>query len=116
MQLDVAIVGAGPSGAWAAYLLARAGARVRLFDDSHPREKACGGGVTGRALAIVSQAVSPDDCPTVRIRMARFVDTGESRGDGGQLPGTRGGAAVPLPADALVVASRASFDGALLAA
>lgn len=116
MQLDVAIVGAGPSGAWAAYLLARAGARVRLFDASHPREKACGGGVTGRALAIVSQAVSPDDCPTVRIRTARFVDTGESRGDGGQLPGTRGGSAVPLPADALVVASRASFDGALLAA
>ena len=34
---DVAIVGAGPSGAWTAYLLARRGARVVLVDPSHPR-------------------------------------------------------------------------------
>ena len=40
------IVGGGPAGAWAAYTLARGGARVTIVDGSHPREKACGGGVT----------------------------------------------------------------------
>ena len=33
------------------------GARVTLFDPSHPREKPCGGGVTGRALALVAGAI-----------------------------------------------------------
>ena len=31
---DVAIVGAGPAGAWAAYSVARRGARVTIFDAS----------------------------------------------------------------------------------
>jgi flavin-dependent dehydrogenase len=52
-RFDVAIVGAGPAGCRAAWRLARAGARVALFDGSHPREKPCGGGVTGRALDLV---------------------------------------------------------------
>lgn len=51
--VDVAIVGAGPAGAWAATRLAAAGATVALIDGSHPREKPCGGGVTGRALAVL---------------------------------------------------------------
>ena len=55
---DIAIVGAGPSGAWTAYLLARRGARVLLLDPSHPREKPCGGGITGRALALVADALA----------------------------------------------------------
>ena len=33
------------------------GARVTIFDPSHPREKPCGGGVTGRALALVAGAI-----------------------------------------------------------
>src|SRR5215831_17685009 len=56
--MHVAIVGAGPAGAWAAYQLARRGARVTIFDHSHPREKPCGGGVTGRALALVAGALA----------------------------------------------------------
>lgn len=55
---DVAIVGGGPAGAFAAYLLARRGAQVRVFDPSHPREKPCGGGVTGRALGLVAPLLS----------------------------------------------------------
>jgi flavin-dependent dehydrogenase len=40
---DVAIVGAGPAGSFAALLLARAGFRVRLFDRARfPRPKLCG--------------------------------------------------------------------------
>ncbi len=57
LNVDVAIVGAGPAGSRAAFCLARAGARVALIDGSHPREKPCGGGVTGRALALVADAV-----------------------------------------------------------
>jgi flavin-dependent dehydrogenase len=36
--VDIAIVGAGPAGARAAWVLARQGARVTIFDASHPRE------------------------------------------------------------------------------
>lgn len=48
---DVLIVGAGPAGSFAAELLARGGARVALFDGRPEGEpKACGGGVTAKAL------------------------------------------------------------------
>ena len=50
-EFDVLIVGAGPAGSFAAERLARGGARVALFDGRPPREaKACGGGVTSKAL------------------------------------------------------------------
>ena len=45
------IVGAGPAGSFAAEKLATAGVRVALFDGRVPGEpKACGGGVTSKAL------------------------------------------------------------------
>ena len=49
---DAVVAGAGPAGSVAARDLARTGARVALIDGSHPREKPCGGGVTGRALEL----------------------------------------------------------------
>src|SRR5438309_9764835 len=50
-DFDVVIVGAGPAGSFAAERLARAGVRVALFDGRPPGEpKACGGGVTSKAL------------------------------------------------------------------
>ena len=50
-SFDVLIVGAGPAGSFAAELLARGGKRVALFDGRPPGEpKACGGGVTAKAL------------------------------------------------------------------
>ena len=50
-SFDVLIVGAGPAGSFAAERLARAGVRVALFDGRPPGEpKACGGGVTSKAL------------------------------------------------------------------
>jgi len=104
---DVVIVGAGPAGTWAAYCLARRGARVTLIDPSHPREKPCGGGVTGRALAVVRDAVDACRFPAVVVRSARFVHTASNRS-----------AVVPLEErdgrPALVVASRREFDAALL--
>src|SRR5205823_1535474 len=50
-RFDVLIVGAGPAGSFAAERLARAGVRVALFDGQPAGEpKACGGGVTSKAL------------------------------------------------------------------
>lgn len=50
-KFEVLIVGAGPAGSFAAERLARAGVRVALFDGRPAHEaKACGGGVTSKAL------------------------------------------------------------------
>jgi geranylgeranyl reductase family protein len=50
-HFDLLIVGAGPAGSFAAELAAKAGARVALFDGRPEGEpKACGGGVTAKAL------------------------------------------------------------------
>jgi geranylgeranyl reductase family protein len=108
---DVLVVGAGPAGAWAAYNLARAGARVTIVDGSHPREKPCGGGVTGRALALVERAIDTTSLPAAVVDTARFTEST-----------TAGSASVALEArgvtasSALVVASRAEFDARLLEA
>ncbi len=110
MSVDVAVLGAGPAGAWTARALAARGARVLLVDPSHPREKPCGGGVTGRALALIPAAIA-EEIPCSAIRRARFVDSSSARS-----------AAVPLDVPAvefppdLVVASRTEFDAALLRA
>jgi geranylgeranyl reductase family protein len=57
---DVAIVGAGPAGSTAAYRLASAGARVLLLDKAtFPRDKPCGGGVTGRAARLLPFSIEP---------------------------------------------------------
>lgn len=107
---DIAIVGAGPAGAWTAYCLARRGARVRMFDSSHPREKPCGGGVTGRALGLVADAVGPRDIPSTVIRTARFIDSRAGDSAVVDLDGRS-----PSPTS-LIVASRRAFDAALVAA
>ena len=50
-KFDVLMIGAGPAGSFAAERLARGGARVALFDGRPQGEaKACGGGVTSKAL------------------------------------------------------------------
>jgi geranylgeranyl reductase family protein len=49
--MNVIVVGAGPAGATAARVLARAGVTVRLLDRSKfPRNKPCGGGISLRVL------------------------------------------------------------------
>ena len=50
-RFDVLVVGAGPAGSATAIHLARGGTSVLLADRARfPRDKPCGGGITGRAL------------------------------------------------------------------
>ena len=90
----------------AAVRLARAGASVALFDHSHPREKPCGGGLTGRALELVEDIIDVRTLPAVVVgsatvegpdRVARVV-----LNDRGKTPDS-----------SLLVVSRTIFDRAM---
>jgi geranylgeranyl reductase family protein len=81
-RYDVAIIGAGPAGSAAAIGLARRGASVLLADRAcFPRDKTCGGGVTGRARAaapcliddVVEAVVTEADLRSVDGRFVRRV-------------------------------------------
>jgi len=111
VKIDVAVIGAGPAGAWTAYSLATRGVRVTLIDPSHPREKPCGGGVTGRALAIVGHALDGIPLSPREIQTARFIDSRASRSASICLAAPASDAAPDL-----LVCSRARFDAALVAA
>jgi len=59
-RYDAIVVGAGPAGSTAAYRLANAGAGVLLLDRARfPRDKPCGGGVTGRAARLLPFSIEP---------------------------------------------------------
>jgi geranylgeranyl reductase family protein len=105
---DVAIVGAGPAGAWAAWRLASRGARVVIIDGSHPREKPCGGGVSARALDLLSHLRSNSLRNAVDITSARIA--------AGSIDAAVPLARVDARTPALVITSRLEFDGALLQA
>jgi len=104
-RFDVAVIGGGPAGAVAAWKLARGGAQVAIVDGSHPREKPCGGGVTGRALALVAGALN-GSVPMITIGSARFEDP---TGTSASVPLQRAG-----QSRAMIVAARSTFDRALL--
>jgi geranylgeranyl reductase family protein len=66
---DALVIGAGPAGSSTATYLARAGARVLLVDKARfPRDKPCGGGLTGRAL----KRIPVDPSPVVERDVDRF--------------------------------------------
>jgi flavin-dependent dehydrogenase len=77
---DVIVVGAGPAGAVAATVLARAGARVRLLDRARfPRDKLCGDTVNPGALAELA-----------RLDLARPLEGRGLRIDGMRVTGPGG--------------------------
>ena len=107
-RFEVIVIGGGPAGALAARDIARAGGRVAVVDGSHPREKACGGGVTGRALEVAGLAGSTGS------RGSGFTDGRVIRSvrfESGSRSTT-----IDLPAGYLEVFSREAFDAALLRA
>ena len=59
MPFDVIVAGAGPAGTLAATILARAGARVQLFDRARfPRAKLCGDTLNPGALRVLARHMS----------------------------------------------------------
>jgi geranylgeranyl reductase family protein len=86
-RYDAIVVGAGPAGSTCAHRLASAGANVLVLDRARfPRDKPCGGGVTGRAARLLPFSVDPvveDVVTSVRMRL-RFGGWFE-RGDGEPL-------------------------------
>ena len=57
---DAIVVGTGPSGATAAYELARGGLSTLLLDKAKlPRYKTCGGGITYKAACAIPFSIEP---------------------------------------------------------
>jgi flavin-dependent dehydrogenase len=77
---DVLVVGAGPAGAVAAIVLARAGVRVRLIDRAtFPRDKLCGDTINPGTLALLR-----------RLRLAAPLERGALRVEGMRVTGEGG--------------------------
>ncbi|WP_197378242.1 menaquinone reductase [Mycolicibacterium mengxianglii] len=95
---DVVIVGAGPAGSAAAAWAARAGRDVTVIDAAtFPRDKACGDGLTPRAVAELERlGLGPwldDHIRHVGLRMSGFGSAVEVPWPGPSFPAT--GSAVP---------------------
>lgn len=70
---EIAIIGAGPAGAFLASRLAEAGRNVVLFDPKGAWEKPCGGGVPTRALREFSPLLDRPEYPRKLIRRVTLV-------------------------------------------
>src|SRR5881628_884926 len=96
MDVDVLIVGAGPAGAIAGLVLARAGARVRLVDRAaFPRDKLCGDTVNPGTLARLRDLGLGGEIDARALRVDGMLVTGE-RGVAiaGRYPHGRSGRAI----------------------
>jgi flavin-dependent dehydrogenase len=75
---DVLIVGAGPAGAVAGTILARAGARVRIVDRAtFPRDKLCGDTVNPGTMARLAALQLSDGIAARGLRVDGMLVTGE---------------------------------------
>src|ERR671917_123538 len=76
-MVEVLIVGAGPAGAIAALMLARAGVRVLLVDRARfPRDKLCGDTLNPGALRVLERAGLRDRVESVSRPLEGMLITG----------------------------------------
>lgn len=62
LNYEAIIVGGGPAGATAGFVLAKAGKRVLIVDqEEFPRDKLCGGALTEKCLRALKEIYSPFD-------------------------------------------------------
>jgi flavin-dependent dehydrogenase len=103
---DVLIVGAGPAGAVAATVLARAGARVRLLERAaFPRDKLCGDTINPGTLAILRRLGMAGGIEPRGLPIEGMIVTGEGGVSvEGRYPDDQRGLAI----------SRREFDALLL--
>jgi flavin-dependent dehydrogenase len=96
MDPDVVIVGAGPAGAIAGLVAARAGARVRILDRAvFPRDKLCGDTINPGALAQLVRLGVAGDVDAHGLPVAGMIVTGENGARIlGRYPGTLRGRAI----------------------
>ena len=70
-MFDVAVIGAGPAGTAAAFILLEKGLKVLLLDKyEFPRKKACAGGITPKGYHLFPYDISPvikRECRTIKI-------------------------------------------------
>jgi flavin-dependent dehydrogenase len=75
---DVLIAGAGPAGAIAALVLARAGVRVRVFDRARfPRHKLCGDSLNPGALALLDRLGLGGDVRALGVPITGMIVSGD---------------------------------------
>lgn len=115
IKADVVVVGAGPAGSAAAAWAARAGRDVLVVDAAQfPRDKACGDGLTPRAVAELERlGMAPWLDTRIRhhgLRMSGFGTDVEVRWPGPSFPST--GSAVPRTELDDRIRSVAADDGA----
>jgi flavin-dependent dehydrogenase len=115
---DVLIVGAGPAGAVAATVLARAGVRVRLLDRAaFPRDKLCGDTINPGTLALLRRLGLAAGIEARALPIDGMIVTGAGGVSVvGRYPGEQRGLAIGRrELDALLldraVAAGAAFDG-----
>lgn len=100
-EVDVLIIGAGPSGTAAAYDLAASGSKVLIVDrQSFPRHKACGGSLSKRAIDRLRYPLDG----IVRSEVSRITITHKARV----------GTYVHTPAPVVQVTSRYDLDNLML--
>ncbi|WP_238365955.1 NAD(P)/FAD-dependent oxidoreductase [Mesobacterium pallidum] len=78
---DLIVIGSGPAGGAAAFVAALAGLRVALVDRHvFPRDKLCGGGFTGRSMALYREIFGTDPVETDRRDRYEFHAHGQALG------------------------------------